>query len=116
MLTGLRGVGKTVLLNALRSAAVRAHWGTGKPRGAAGPRGRWRRRCMAVREPGHPRPDEVAQVLGVVAASAQRDGGGGGGARSGGGSGAYPVAALGGFGTGGASHRRAGGLRAGRLR
>ena len=30
MLTGLRGVGKTVLLNALRSSAVRAHWGTGK--------------------------------------------------------------------------------------
>ena len=30
VLTGLRGVGKTVLLNALRSAAVRAHWGTGK--------------------------------------------------------------------------------------
>ncbi|MEO6701347.1 MAG: ATP-binding protein [Jatrophihabitantaceae bacterium] len=30
MLTGLRGVGKTVLLNALRSAAVRAGWGTGK--------------------------------------------------------------------------------------
>lgn len=30
VLTGLRGVGKTVLLNALRSAAVRARWGTGK--------------------------------------------------------------------------------------
>ena len=30
VLTGLRGVGKTVLLNALRSSAVRAHWGTGK--------------------------------------------------------------------------------------
>ena len=30
VLTGLRGVGKTVLLNALRSAAVRADWGTGK--------------------------------------------------------------------------------------
>ena len=30
VLTGLRGVGKTVLLNALRSAAVRRHWGTGK--------------------------------------------------------------------------------------
>src|ERR671921_2388596 len=30
VLTGLRGVGKTVLLNALRSAAVRAGWGTGK--------------------------------------------------------------------------------------
>src|ERR1700712_2163754 len=29
-LTGLRGVGKTVLLNALRSAAVRRGWGTGK--------------------------------------------------------------------------------------
>jgi AAA ATPase-like protein len=30
VLTGLRGVGKTVLLNALRSAAVRSGWGTGK--------------------------------------------------------------------------------------
>jgi AAA ATPase domain len=30
MLTGLRGVGKTVLLNALRSSAVRRGWGTGK--------------------------------------------------------------------------------------
>jgi Cdc6-like AAA superfamily ATPase len=30
VLTGLRGVGKTVLLNALRSAAVRRRWGTGK--------------------------------------------------------------------------------------
>ena len=30
LLIGLRGVGKTVLLNALRSAAVRAGWGTGK--------------------------------------------------------------------------------------
>jgi hypothetical protein len=30
VLTGLRGVGKTVLLNAMRSAAVRAGWGTGK--------------------------------------------------------------------------------------
>ena len=28
--TGLRGVGKTVLLNAMRSQAVRAGWGTGK--------------------------------------------------------------------------------------
>nr|WP_278258114.1 ATP-binding protein [Nocardioides convexus] len=37
VLTGLRGVGKTVLLNALRSAAVRKGWGTGKARGPSGP-------------------------------------------------------------------------------
>src|SRR4026209_2328354 len=30
VLTGLRGVGKTVLLNALRGQAVRKGWGTGK--------------------------------------------------------------------------------------
>ena len=30
VLTGLRGVGKTVLLNALRGSAVRKGWGTGK--------------------------------------------------------------------------------------
>src|SRR5213595_655142 len=30
VLTGLRGVGKTVLLNAMRSSAVRRGWGTGK--------------------------------------------------------------------------------------
>lgn len=30
VLTGLRGVGKTVLLNSCRSAAVRRRWGTGK--------------------------------------------------------------------------------------
>lgn len=30
MLTGLRGVGKTVLLNQLRSAAISRRWGTGK--------------------------------------------------------------------------------------
>ncbi len=30
VLTGLRGVGKTVLLNAMRGAAVRKGWGTGK--------------------------------------------------------------------------------------
>src|SRR3978361_2030423 len=30
VLTGLRGVGKTVLLNAMRSAAGRRGWGTGK--------------------------------------------------------------------------------------
>lgn len=76
VLTGLRGVGKTVLLNALRSAAVRSGWGTGKLE--ARPDQPLRRPLasalhMAVRELGHPQPDEVAQVLGVVKAFAQRD-------------------------------------------
>src|SRR4051794_30680516 len=40
VLTGLRGVGKTVLLGELRSMAVRRGWGAGKieARPAAGPR------------------------------------------------------------------------------
>jgi hypothetical protein len=76
VLTGLRGVGKTVLLNALRSSAVRAGWGTGKLE--ARPEQRLRRPLsaavhMAVRELSNPRPDEVAQVLGVVKAFAQRE-------------------------------------------
>ena len=37
VLTGLRGVGKTVLLNALRSSAVRAGLGDGQARGATRP-------------------------------------------------------------------------------
>ncbi len=94
VLTGLRGVGKTVLLNALRSAAVRAHWGTGKLE--ARPDQPLRRPLsaalhMAVRELGHPQPDEVAQVLGVIKSFAQREstessggrGAGGAGARGG---------------------------------
>ena len=36
VLTGLRGVGKTVLLNTLRSQAVRRGWGTGKVGSLAG--------------------------------------------------------------------------------
>jgi len=76
VLTGLRGVGKTVLLNALRSAAVRAHWGTGKLE--ARPEQRLRRPLsaalhLAVRELGHPRPELVDQVLGTVKAFAVRD-------------------------------------------
>ena len=85
VLTGLRGVGKTVLLNALRSAAVRAHWGTGKLE--ARPDQPLRRPLsaalhMAVRELGHPQPDEVAQVLGVIKAFAQRESGPGSGSAS----------------------------------
>ena len=76
VLTGLRGVGKTVLLNALRSAAVRRHWGTGKLE--ARPDQRLRRPLssalhQAVRELGHPRPDEADHVLGVIRAFAQRE-------------------------------------------
>ena len=76
VLTGLRGVGKTVLLNALRSAAVRAHWGTGKLE--ARPDQRLRRPIspalhVAVRELGHPQGDEVDHVLGVIKAFAQRE-------------------------------------------
>lgn len=78
VLTGLRGVGKTVLLNALRSAAVRKGWGTGKLE--ARPDQGLRRPLssalhQAVRELGHPQRDEVDQVLGVIKAFAQRDAG-----------------------------------------
>ena len=73
ILTGLRGVGKTVLLNALRSAAVRAGWGTGKlevrpdqpirrPISAA--------LHMAIRELGQ--GQQADQVLGVLRSFAQK--------------------------------------------
>ncbi len=76
ILTGLRGVGKTVLLNALRSAAVRARWGTGKYE--ARPEQGMRRPMaaalhVAVRELGHPRGEELDHVLGVIKAFAQKD-------------------------------------------
>jgi hypothetical protein len=80
VLTGLRGVGKTVLLNALRSAAVRRRWGTGKLE--ARPDQALRRPLssalhQAVRELGHPDPDSVDHVLGVIRAFAQREAGAG---------------------------------------
>jgi len=76
ILTGLRGVGKTVLLNALRSAAVRRGWGTGKLE--ARPDQGLRRPLssavhQAIRELGHPRSDAADQVLGVIRSFAQRD-------------------------------------------
>ena len=66
VLVGLRGVGKTVLLNAMRSQAVRAGWGTGKlearpdqtirrPLGAA--------LHMAIRELAHPDATGVLSTL-----------------------------------------------------
>ncbi|BEH01991.1 MAG: ATP-binding protein [Propionibacteriaceae bacterium] len=75
ILTGLRGVGKTVLLNALRSAAVRSGWGTGKfearpdqgirrPMGAA--------LHTAVRELAHP---DANTTLGTIRSFIERDAG-----------------------------------------
>jgi hypothetical protein len=78
ILTGLRGVGKTVLLNSLRSSAVRASWGSGKLE--ARPDQSLRRPLSsalhtAVRELGHPQIEESDHVLGVIKSFAQRDAG-----------------------------------------
>src|SRR4051795_2375270 len=82
VLTGLRGVGKTVLLGALRSAAVRQGWGTGKLE--ARPDTSLRRQLaaalhLAIRELGvggsAAREADRDHVLGVLKAFAQRDAG-----------------------------------------
>jgi AAA ATPase-like protein len=77
VLTGLRGVGKTVLLGELRSMAIRAGWGAGKIE--ARPEADLRRplsaalhravRDLAVR---HDDPERVDEVLGILKAFAQR--------------------------------------------
>ena len=77
VLTGLRGVGKTVLLGELRSMAQRAGWGAGKVE--ARPEADLRRplsaalhraiRDLAVR---HPDGERVDEVLGVLKAFAMR--------------------------------------------
>src|SRR4051795_12783583 len=78
ILTGLRGVGKTVLLNAFRSMAIQKLWGTGKIE--ARPDQSIRRPVaaalhMAVRElaPRHRNPDRIEEFLGVLKAFALRD-------------------------------------------
>ncbi len=81
VLTGLRGVGKTVLLNALRSAAVRKGWGTGKLE--ARPDQSLRRPLsgalhQAVRELGRSsgaEADGYDEVLGVIRSFAEREAG-----------------------------------------
>ncbi|MBB3086154.1 ATP-binding protein [Geodermatophilus sabuli] len=75
VLTGLRGVGKTVLLNQLRSAAISRGWGTGKIE--ARPDQSLRRPVssalhMALRELRHPDQDSMDAVLGVLKAFALR--------------------------------------------
>lgn len=76
VLTGLRGVGKTVLLNAFRSMAIQRLWGTGKIE--ARPEQSIRRPVaaalhMAVRElaPRHRAPDRIEEFLAVLKAFAQ---------------------------------------------
>src|ERR671917_521456 len=75
VLTGLRGVGKTVLLNQLRSAAINRGWGTGKIE--ARPEQSLRRPVssalhMALRELRHPDQESMDAVLATVKAFAQR--------------------------------------------
>jgi hypothetical protein len=77
VLTGLRGVGKTVLLNQLRSAAITRGWGTGKIE--ARPEQSLRRPMssalhMALRElgPRHRDQESMDEMLGVLKAFAQR--------------------------------------------
>ncbi|GAB7041295.1 ATP-binding protein [Catenuloplanes niger JCM 9533] len=77
VLTGLRGVGKTVLLNSLRSQAIGRLWGTGKIE--ARPDTSLRRPIsaalhMAVRELAgrHRAPDRIDEFLGVLKAFALR--------------------------------------------
>jgi hypothetical protein len=78
VLTGLRGVGKTVLLNQLRSAAIGRGWGTGKIE--ARPDQSLRRPVssalhMALRELRHPDQESMDAVLGVLKAFALRQSG-----------------------------------------
>ena len=77
MLTGLRGVGKTVLLNQLRSAAIARGFGTGK--WEARPDQDIRRPLagalhLAIREiaPRHRAPDRVEHLLAVLKAFGSR--------------------------------------------
>src|SRR3974390_2691787 len=78
VLTGLRGVGKTVLLNTFRSMALQRLWGTGKIE--ARPDQSIRRPVagalhMAGRglPPRHPAPGRVEYSLGVLKAFVLRD-------------------------------------------
>jgi hypothetical protein len=78
MLTGLRGVGKTVLLNTMRSQALHKLWGTGK--WEARPDQSLRQPLaaalhLAIRElaPRHRAPARVDAALGVLKAFAARD-------------------------------------------
>lgn len=77
LLVGLRGVGKTVLLNAMRSAAISRMWGTAKLEGRAGTPLRRPLSAalhLALRQvaPRHRDPERVDEVLGVLKAFAMQ--------------------------------------------
>src|SRR5918912_767429 len=77
VLTGLRGVGKTVLLNTLRSQAISRLWGSGKIKARLDqslPRPVAAALHMAVRElaPHHRAPDRIDDFLAVLKAFALR--------------------------------------------
>ncbi len=78
VVTGLRGVGKTVLLNTFKSMAMQRLWGTGKIE--ARPDQSIRRPVsaalhMAIRElaPRHRAPERIEEFLSVLKAFAMRD-------------------------------------------
>jgi len=76
VLTGLRGVGKTVLLNATRSAAVRRGWGSGKLEARPDQSLRWPLAAalhVAIRELSGVPSSESRHVLGVLKSFAQGD-------------------------------------------
>src|SRR3954453_17796480 len=77
IVSGLRGVGKTVLLNALRGQAVKRAWGTGKIEARPDQSVRLpiaQAMHAAVREVGHRHrdPDRVDAVAGVLKSFAMR--------------------------------------------
>lgn len=77
MLTGLRGVGKTVLLNQLRSAAVSRGWGTGKiearpDQGLRRPLSSALHMAARAIAKAHRNPEQVDDFLGILKAFALR--------------------------------------------
>ncbi|ONM49016.1 ATP-binding protein [Nocardia donostiensis] len=77
MLTGLRGVGKTVLLNQLRSAAVSRGWGTGKiearpDQGLRRPLSSALHMAARAIAKAHRNPERVDDFLGILKAFALR--------------------------------------------
>ncbi|NHC16224.1 ATP-binding protein [Motilibacter deserti] len=81
VLVGLRGVGKTVLLNALRSAALQQLWGTGKiearpGQSVRGPLASALHRGVREIAHRHRDPERVDDFLGVLKAFALKSGNG----------------------------------------